>query len=231
MNKMSRTFFSGLALAAVILLGSCGNSVKQAPEVSTTSSPQISPVAQNNNPSSVATSTDKIKFKQEGGTEDFALKTEADGAKLVDGKDKELARFNVDNGGKVKIKNPTDKVLGYVVTKDGYWKIENADQTKELYILRRQNDGDYKLEDGANKEIYRIKARDYGFEIESPDKQSLYKVKVKNGKVSLINAAEKPVFYTKSQVNPIAIASFGFDVLSKEQKAALAYAVNRSGGK
>jgi hypothetical protein len=230
MNKINRTFFCSLALAAVLLLGSCNNSVKQAPELSTTSSPQTSPLAQNNL-SSVATSTEKIKFKQEGGAEDFALKTEADGAKLLDGKDKELARFNVDAGGKVKIKNPDDKVLGYVVIKDGYWKIENADQTKELYVLRSQNDGDYKLEDAADKEIYRIKARDYGFEVESPDKQSLYKVKVKNGKTYLINAADKPVYSTKSQVNPAAIASFGFDVLSKEQQAALAYAVNRSGGK
>jgi hypothetical protein len=230
MNNMNRTFFSGLALAAVILLGSCSNSVKQTPEVSTTPNPQTSSSAQNN-PSAVVTNTEKIKFKQEGGAEDFALKPEADGAKYLDGKDKELARFNVDGGGKVKIKNPADQVLGYVVTKEGYWKIENADQTKELYVLRRQNDGDYKLEDAADKEIYRIKARDYGFEVESPDKQSLYKVKVKNGKTSLINAADKPVFSTKSQVSPIAIASFGFDVLSKEQKAALAYAVNRSGGK
>ncbi|MBD2744240.1 hypothetical protein H6H02_22195 [Coleofasciculus sp. FACHB-1120] len=230
MNKINRTFLSGFALAAIILLGSCSNSVKQAPEVSTTSSPQTSPIAQNN-PSAVATNTEKIKFKQEGGAEAFALKPEADGAKLLDEKDKEIARFNVDAGGKVKIKSAADKVLGYVVVKDGYWKIENADQTKELYVLRRQNDGDYKLEDGADKEIYRIKARDYGFEVESPDKQSLYKVKVKNGKTSLINAADKPVFSTKSQVNPAAIASFGFDVLSKEQKAALAYAVNRSGGK
>lgn len=230
MNKINRTIFSGLALAVVILLGSCSNSVKQVPEVSTTSSSQTSPVAQNNS-SSVVTNTEKIKFKQEGGAEDFALKPEADGAKLLDGKDKELARFNVDREGKVKIKNPADKVLGYVVTKGGYWKIENADQTKELYVLRRQNDGDYKLENGADQEIYRIKARDYGFEVESPDKQSLYKVKVKNGKTSLINAADKPVFSTKSQVNPAAIACFGFDVLSKEQKAALAYAVNRSGGK
>ncbi|MBD1895990.1 hypothetical protein H6F60_15285 [Coleofasciculus sp. FACHB-129] len=227
---MNRTFFSGLALAAVILLGSCSNSVKQAPEVSTTSNPQTSPIAQNNS-SAVTTNTEKIKFKQEGGAEDFALKPEVDGAKLLDGKDKELARFNVDDGGKVKIKNPADQVLGYVVTKEGYWKIEDADQTKELYVLRRQNDGDYKLEDATDKEIYRIKARDYGFEVESPDKQSLYKVKVKNGKTSLINAADKPVFSTKSQVSAIAIASFGFDVLSKEQKAALAYAVNRSGGK
>jgi hypothetical protein len=97
--------------------------------------------------------------------------------------------------------------------------------------MQRQDDGDYKLEDGANKQIYTIKVRDYGFEIETPQKQSLYKVKVKEGKISLRNASEQTVFSTKSKFLPIAVACFGFDVLSREQQAALAYAVNLSGGR
>lgn len=213
-------------MPAVILLVSCGN---QTPETSTAPVSEATPVVQQTGSSSVATSTETIKFKQEGGAEVFALKPKSDGVKLVNGNDQEVARFNLDQD-KLKIKNSADKTLGYVITKNGSWKVENPEQTKELYILRRQNDGDYKLEDGSNKEIYRIKKRDYGFEIETPTKQSLYKVKVKDSKISLRDTSDKTVLYTKSGLVPVAVTCFGFDVLSQEQKAALAYAVNLSGG-
>lgn len=171
-----------------------------------------------------------LKFKQGDGAEAFSLKLKADGAKLVDPADAELARLTVDGSQKVKIKNAQDQTLGYVVKTGDHWKLENADQTQELFILRRQADGDYKLEDGQDAEIYRIKARDYGYEIETPDKQSLYKVKVKDGKTSLRNAQDETVLSTKDAIAPIAVAPFGFDVLTPEQQAALAYAVNLSGG-
>lgn len=169
-----------------------------------------------------------VKFKQEGGAERFTLKYKSDGAKLEAASGDELARLNADPSGKVKIKGPDDQVLGYVVPTTGAWKLENAEQSEELYILRRQEDGDYKLETGSDQPVYRIKVRDYGYEIESPDKQSLYKVKQKGDKLSLRNAEDTTVLYTKDQTTPIAIACFGFDVLSQEQQAALAYAVSQS---
>lgn len=176
------------------------------------------------------TATDKIKFKQEDGSERYSLKFKPDGAKLVDGADNELARLTIDENQKVKIKDAADQVLGYVVTKTGYWKLENADQTKELYILRRQEDGDFKLEDGNDNLVYKIKVREYGYEIETPDEVSLYKVKVKDGKISLRDANDVTVISTRSQMVPAAMVCFGFDVLSPAQQAALAYAVNRTGG-
>ncbi|NJM99956.1 MAG: hypothetical protein HC800_24970 [Phormidesmis sp. RL_2_1] len=183
---------------------------------------------------------EKIKFKQGNGDEKFSLKFEPDGAKLVDGADQELARLTLDasihrnaggsrqGAGKVKIKDINHQVLGYVVIHDGYWKLENAAQTEELYILRLQADGDLKLEDGTDKLVYRVKRRDYGYEIESPKKTSLYKVKVKGDKTSLRNANDETVLSTKSPILSTAMACFGFDVLSPAQQAALAYAVNLS---
>jgi hypothetical protein len=174
--------------------------------------------------------TDKIKFKTEGGSDLFSLKQQADGAKLVDSKEQELARIKADKSGKIKLKNSAEKTLGYVVTKQGYWKVENPEQNKDLYILRRQNNGDYKLEDAANKEVYQIKPRNDGLEILTPNNQLVYKIKVKEGKISLRNSSEKTIFSTKSGISPIAFACFGFDVLTREQQAALAYAVNSTGG-
>jgi hypothetical protein len=175
--------------------------------------------------------TEKIKFKSENGAAVLSIKPMADGAKVVDGNDRELARLKLDDRRKVKIKNTADKVLGYVVSSSGTWKLENAEQSQELYVLRRQADGDYKLERGNNQPLYHIKARNDGFEIETPAKQSLYKVKLKEGKLSLRNAQDKTVLSTKDKLVPVAIASFGFKELSREQQAALAYAVNLAGGK
>jgi hypothetical protein len=225
-NKAVLLILTSLSMLVV----SCGSKTIEKPRIASNPSntTEITPAAQNGN---VASLTDLVKFEQDNGAEAFALKPKENGAKFVDGNSKELARLTVEENQKVKIKDAADKVLGYVVSKPGYWKIENANQTQELYILRRQDDGDYKLEDGANKQIYRIKVRDYGFEIETPQKKSFYKVKVKEGKISLRNASEQTIFSTKSKFLPIAVACFGFDVLSREQQAALAYAVNLSGGR
>lgn len=219
--KFKPSICSVLVMAA--LLASCGN--KSTQQVQTYGSVTTSQATVQTPPEA---SFEKVKFKLDGGSEAFSLKPKADGAKLETPDGQELARLTVDKQ-KVKIKDASDRVLGYAIAKDGYWKLENAEQTEELFILRQQDDGDYKLETGADEAVYRIKKRDYGWEIETPQKQSLYKVKDKEGKISLRDASDRNVLTTKSEVAPIAVACFGFDVLSREQQAALAYAVNLSG--
>ncbi|BAY25050.1 hypothetical protein NIES2100_48500 [Calothrix sp. NIES-2100] len=214
-----------MALFLITTMISC-SSGKSGNEVSNPSNSQTTPVATN-----VAATQGKIQFKTEGGTELFALKQEADGAKLVDGKNQELARIKADKSGKIKIKNAAEKVLGYVVNENGEWKLKDANQSQDLYIFRTQNNGGYTLEDAAKKEVYRIQATKDGFEIATPDNKSVYQVKVKEGKISLRKTPTKTIFSTKSQLSPIAFTCFGFDVLTREQQAGLAYAVNLTGGK
>ena len=222
----------GGCLVLALGLTNCGNSSSPPSDVNSGDPSPTSASAPDSSPASTVpqSTLDKIKFKQDD-TELFSIKYKDDGAKLVDASGAEIARFTLDDSGKVKIKDPADSVLGYIVSQPGKWKVENADQTKELYIFRRQDDGDYKLEDGADTQIYRIKVRDYGYEIETPDKQSLYKVKQKENKISLRDASEQTVLSTKDAVVPVAIAPFGFDVLTREQQAALSFAVNATGGK
>jgi hypothetical protein len=198
-------------------------------QVQSTTPPNNSAPTTNSN-KAIVNLTTKVKFKQGDASELFSLKPQEDGAKLESANGQELARFTIDAQQKIKIKNASDEVLDYVVTKDGYWKLENAQQNQELYVLRKQSDGGYKLESGSNQEIYRIKARDYGWEIETPQKESLYKVKNKDGKISLRNAQDQTVIYTKDTILPIAVVCFGFDILTKEQRAGLAYAVQISEG-
>ena len=230
MKRIARFVLLSLASSILTLFLGCG----PAPQIAEPT-PANSPAATDSATNTAADTEpvaagEKVKFKLDGGDEAFSLKFKADGAKVENADGSELARLKTDETKKVKIKDANEKTLGYVVTKAGYWKLENAEQTEELYVLRRQDDGDYKLETGANQLVYRIKARDYGFEIEAPEKKSLYKVKLKGEKLSLRNSSEKTVLYTKSKFLPVAIACFGFDPLSREQQAALAYAVNASGG-
>ena len=207
-----------------LLLTNCSN-----PTNTPTPETQTPPATQTQATPAVTSRSGKVELKSEGGKAAFSLKPESDGAKLVDENDRELARLTLDSREKVKIKDSGDRAIGYVITEAKAWKIKDASQNQELYVLQRQSDGDYKLKSSANQEIYRIKKREYGFEIETPAKQSLYKIKSKDGKISLKNPSGQTVLYVKSGLVPIAIACFGFDVLSREQKAALAYAVNLSG--
>ena len=220
----STILFEGFANALLTLLMTSCSRLANTPTPET----QTPPATQTQTTPTVSSKSGKIEFKSDGGKAAFSLKYESDGAKLVDENDRELARLTVDSREKVKIKDSADRAIGYVVTDAQSWKIKNASQNQELYVLQRQSDGDYKLKSSANQEIYRIKKRKYGFEIETPAKQSLYKIKSKDGKISLKNPSGKTVLYVKSGLTPIAIACFGFDALSREQKAALAYAVNLS---
>ncbi|WP_414565225.1 MULTISPECIES: hypothetical protein [unclassified Anabaena] len=178
----------------------------------------------------VTNSTEKIKFKTEFGADLFSLKQQANGAKLVDGNDQELANMRAEELGKLKIKNASDKVLGYVIRERGQWTIKNPEQTQSLYILKRHNDLNYSLEDTAKKEIYQIKTQNDRWEINTPQQNLVYQIRIKDGKTSLRNASANTVFSTKSQIAPIAFACFGLDILTHEQQAALAYAVNLTGG-
>jgi hypothetical protein len=209
------------------LMVSCGNKKQVSPASSPAASPQIAQPATG----SVAAQNQTIQFKLGDGSAAFSINPKADGAKLVDGKGKELARFKSSDRQKIKIKDAADHSLGFIVTESGYWKIKNTDQTERLYSLRLQKDGSYKLEDGANQQLYHIKVRDYGLEIETLEKHSLYKVKLKDGKTYLYNAQDKTVVYTEETVPLMTVACFGLDGLGREQQAALAYAVNLSGGR
>jgi hypothetical protein len=173
--------------------------------------------------------TDKIKFKTEGGSDLFSLKQLPDGAKLVDKNEQEIARIKTDEAGRIKIKNIQDKVLGYVVTSPGSWTIENPDK-KAVYIVKRNSSSNYQLEDFNTKQIHQIKTNKTGLEITTPDKKLVYQVRIKEGKTSLRNTSGSTVFSTKSNISPIAFTCFGLDALTREQQAALAYAVNLTGG-
>ena len=196
------------------------------------SSNQNSQTAENNSLQPEKDAGDLIQLQLKEGKNAFAIEPVVGGAKFLDAAEKEIARFTIGSESKqFRINSAAGKVLGYGAIKGSAWAIENAERTKELYILSRQEDGNYQLKNEAGQEIYSVKLREYGFEIAAPAKQSLYKVKIEEDKIVLTDASDQIFLYTKSALPPLMLACFGFADLEIEQQAALAYAVNLSGGR
>jgi hypothetical protein len=204
-NRFRQCCFGVVAVTCLVSLGCNG----EASVSGTQSSRQESIGASTSNSAPVL---EKIKFKIGDGKTAFSWKPQADGAKLVDADEKEISRYNRD-GTKLKIKGPDDVVLAYVVGSGDQYKVKSADQQKELWELQKQADGDWKLKDGSGKLIYMIKMRPYGFEVEDGNENSLAKIKLKDGKLSLRDPAEKTLYYTKDRATAIAMSCLAFEVV------------------
>ena len=169
----------------------------------------------------------KIKFKDGADKTLFSIKPKDNGAKLVDGSDpeKELFRYTWD-GKEWKIKDPADKVIGYIVVRENYFEARDPDKKTTHFRLQSQADGDYKLEDPEGKLLRKIKKRDYGWEVEDDAEKSLAKIKSKDGKTSARDAADKTLFATKDTVKTLAVACLALDNISEQAfRAGFAVAV------
>ena len=162
--------------------------------------------------------TSKVKIK---GRDNFSIKPMDDGAKLVDGAEAELARYNIREGLRVKIKDSGDKVLGQIKGDASKIHIEDA-QGQRIFALQRQADGDYKLENASGELIYKIKKRDYGLKIEDASEAEVAKVKTKSGKTSLRNASDTTLLSTKGRISAMAMACLGFSELDQPLRVGLA---------
>lgn len=224
MKKILGSLISSCLLVYITtLLVSCENAGNPAANVSKVSL---------ENSQATQDAGDSIQFQGKGGTKTFSIQPVVGGATLLGTAEKEIARFTIDSSYKrFRINSAAGKLLGYAAIKGSAWAIENPERTKELYTLSRQEDGNYQLKNEAGKAIYNIKLREYGFEIETPAKQSVYKVKVEEDKITLVDASEQTSLYTNSALPPLMLACFGFENLNIEQQAALAYAINLSGGR
>jgi hypothetical protein len=167
--------------------------------------------------------TDKLKFRDAAGQTLYSIKFKDDGAKLVDGAEKELARLKIekrDDGPELKIKSPDEKTLGYVSGKSPKWKLKDADK-QTLFEVQREEDGSYKVVQTNKIVVYRLKPKDGGVEIEDGSQTVIRKVAVKDGKTAIRDASDKVVLMTSDPVTPVAIAFFGLEKFSKPQAAAM----------
>ena len=159
--------------------------------------------------------SERINLKNADGQRTLEIKPESNGAKLAGTDDKEIARYSVSEH-TLKIKDAADKVLGHIVRHDDAYKIEDADRKNVLFKIAGKSNGDWSVEDGQQERLYRIKKRDYGFEIESESGASLAKVKLKDGKTSLRNAKDETLLSTKDHVSQLGLACVALDKIASE---------------
>jgi hypothetical protein len=173
---------------------------------------------------------DRVKIKKGDGSTAFEIKGKDDGAKVVDANEAELYRLKAKKG-KVKVRDPQDKTLGYVKHyPDGdYFKVKDASQETDLFKLQPQADGDWKLEDGNQKLLCKLKKRDYGWVVRDAEEKDLFKVKVADGKTSLRNAKDETVYYTKGKVSSLAFCALGLSQLDESQRLGLLFQVDAAG--
>ena len=166
----------------------------------------------------------RIQIKDAAGADVWEFKGKDDGCKIVDARERELFRVTRSEF-KLKIKKPDDTVVGYVIVKPGEYKVVDATGKKELFELQRQSDNDWKWKDSKDQLLARIKKREYGFEIESPQQQSLFKSKLHDAKVSLRDPQEKTLFSSKDTKSTLAFVCLKLKPLDEGQQAGLMAAI------
>jgi hypothetical protein len=116
---MKKVFLYYLLVPILLAIASCNSAAKTTNNLNPVNINQIkiSPSVVNR---------EVIEFNNEAGTKAFSLKILVDGAKLVNGNNKEIARLSVDEKRKVKIKNSSDAILGYIVYREDRCKIEDG---------------------------------------------------------------------------------------------------------
>lgn len=219
--------FAVCALLFAFLHGCSKKNEKQSasPPAGNAPAPGIAPAAA---PSALAggdfsTRTDKLKFRNAVGKTLFSIKLKDDGAKLIDGDEKELARLKNEkreDGPEIKIKSSDEKVLGTLGGPPGKWKLKDADKTL-LFSIRHEADDSYKIEDADGALVYRLKPREGGADVEDAMKATLFKVTAAAQEVTVRNATNKVILVAPARVAPMAAACLVLDRLTPPQRAAL----------
>lgn len=225
--------------STVCLLSACHSPPayehKEETPATRSSSPQgeqassISSSTQSTPANTTNTSSNKaVEFKNGDGQKAFFL-THADKTGNVCGADGNYLFTFMEkvHEGKILLReqNKEGKFVTYVsMPSADHLKIED-EAHKELYKLK-MDDEHIKLKDAQGNTVYKLKHEDYGIKIEDGDtKNVLYKVKTKEGKISLKTEDGKIVLSSDASMAPEVIACFGMDKLTKDQQYALAYAL------
>ena len=221
--KLKSALISLFSLSVCLSLVSCANSISTAEneplanDYITTISNKI--VIKNN-------LKEKVKFQKGNDSRAFSLRPQDNGIKLEGAKGQPLSTLTVDAKGKITIATSAGSILGHVSGNSNYWQLKDGEETKVLYFLRKQADGNYQLESTQDRPIYSINSRNDGFEIKTTKGESIYQVKVEDDRTILLDRDNNIILKTQSSLSPIAVACYGFSVLNRHQQTALAYAVS-----
>ena len=221
--KLKSALISWFSLSICLSLVSCSNSISTAesePLANDYITIRSNKVVVKNN------LKERVKFIRGNDSRAFSLRPQDNGLKLEGTQGQPMSTLTVDAKGKITIATSAGSILGHVSGNSNYWQLEDGEETKVLYFLRKQADGNYQLESANNEQIYNIKNRDYGLEIETTKGKPIYKVKVEDNQTVLLDHDNNIIFKTQSSLSPLAVACYGFNVLDRHQQTAFAYAVS-----
>lgn len=213
-----------LLLSLLVLIGTAGCSRQEGSEAQ---APRAQPAA--TVPGEEAAAPSKLKFKDADDRERFSLKPKDDGAKLVDGEDRELARYKW-KGVALKVSGPDDAVLGHVVSSaGGALAVRDAEQRQILFTFARQGTG-WRLNDEKGALLYAVSPDDEGASIQDATGTEVARVKVREGKVSVRDATGRTLLATKSLVRADAAACLAFERMELPLRMGLLFHLQSSPG-
>ncbi|WP_236068587.1 hypothetical protein [Citreicoccus inhibens] len=164
---------------------------------------------------------EKLKFKDDEDREVLSLKPKPDGAKLIDGEGREVARYKW-KGADLEVSGPDDAVLARVSREGDGFVVRDARSGPVRFSLVRDGAG-WRLLDGAGAPRYAVVADGSGFRVSEPSGEERLRVHVREGKVSLREPSGRTRFATKSPVRPVAVACLGFESLDLPLRGALLF--------
>ncbi|MBJ6764981.1 hypothetical protein JGU66_29810 [Myxococcaceae bacterium JPH2] len=164
---------------------------------------------------------EKLKFKDGDDREVLSLKPKPDGAKLIDGEGREVARYKW-KGSDLEVSGPDDAVLARVSREGDGFAVREARSGPVRFSLVRDGAG-WRLLDGAGAPRYAVVAEGAGFRVSEPSGEERLRVHVREGKVSLREPSGRTRFATKSPVRPVAVACLGFESLDLPLRGALLF--------
>lgn len=161
------------------------------------------------------------------GRQVLSIKPKDDGAKLVDGSEKELARYKTEKDG-FRIKGADDAPIAAIEVKGDEIRVVKGGTP--IYELKRYPDGDWKLKDAQKAELFHVKKKDgAAFEVEDAKGARVVKVDVNAaGKTKAKDAAGTEIWVAKDPIAAPALACLAFDGVDLPIRVGLLLAVSRA---
>ena len=166
-----------------------------------------------------------INFDGQDGTRALKLVPGKEQVKLQDGNGELLARFELVDG-RLQVNRAPPELTGFVVpAAGGGFHMLEPNESRVLYRLSREPDGDLRLETGSGNLLYKMKRRDYGFKTVDADGRVESRVRVRESKISRRDATGATTLSTSDVIAPAAFACFTLRELPIEHQAALALGI------
>ncbi len=169
----------------------------------------------------------KIEFDDSRGNEFLKLEPDEKEIELQTASGKKIASIKLRDG-TIRLKNGGGQKVASIVLVPGEYvglRVSKPDQGDLLFKYGKEPDGDFKLENERGITLYKLKKRAYGYKIEDGNEKILYRVRARDSKTSMRDASGKTVLSTRNPIPAAAAACLTFAKVPVEIRAGLCVAV------